>query len=303
LGEQIYQRRLTGSVWTNDAHAFSWSEIECDVVKDRIVVFVSERDLMCLDHRGAEARDVGHEVERADARGALGSTGQEPLRGVESSLGLCRTSFDASAEPRQFSSGEVATNLFGRGCPLLAFCLNLEQSRVATGVNERLASVDLDHSSRDLIEEEPIVTHQDYGAPKTHYLLFEPLDGVEVEVVRGLVEDQYAEFFAEDLSQRDALELAAGEILRFDVGLVKHSEAVECGVDLPARAEGFTNGARRQPGDLLQEADANVATTANCAGVGDERSGDDSEQRRLADTVDSDHTDSISRGDGQGKSL
>ena len=72
MGEQVDQRRLTSPIRTNDAHALSWSEIESDVVKDRIVLFVGKRDLMCLDHRGAQARDFGREVERADARGALG---------------------------------------------------------------------------------------------------------------------------------------------------------------------------------------------------------------------------------------
>jgi len=36
-------------------------------------------------------------------------------------------------------------------------------------------------------------------------------------VVRGLVENEYVEFFAEDLGERDALELAAGETAGFYV--------------------------------------------------------------------------------------
>ena len=114
---------------------------------------------MGLDHRIAQSRDVVIEVECPFSRGGLRSAAARVVRGVESGLGLGGASLHAAAKPRELGPREIASNLFGRCRVLLTFGLGLEELGVATRVDVGLASVDLDHARRDLIEEEAVVAH------------------------------------------------------------------------------------------------------------------------------------------------
>jgi hypothetical protein len=63
--------------------------------------------------------------------------------------------------------------------------------RVTTGVDERLAAVDFDHARGDLIEKKPVMAHQNNGAAEVDHPLLQPLNGVQVQVVGGLVKNEH----------------------------------------------------------------------------------------------------------------
>ena len=143
------------------------------------------------------------------------------------------------------------------------------------------------------------MAHQDHSPVVVDDLLLEPLNGVQVQMVGGLVENEYVGLLCEHPGEGDAFELTAGEVPCIGLDLSEHPETVQYGVNLPSGAQGLTYRAHRERGDLFQETDPYVASPADRTGIRPDRPGDDPKQRRLADAVDADHSDSIPRGDGQ----
>jgi hypothetical protein len=80
----------------------------------------------------------------------------------------------------------------------------------------------------DAVEEVAVVGDGDEGAFETAEEILEPVDGVEVEVVGGLVEEQRLGFSEESLGEEDADFLAALEPAHFAfVEVVFDVEALE----------------------------------------------------------------------------
>ena len=53
-----------------------------------------------------------------------------------------------------------------------------------------LAEVDIRHMSTDLVEKVPVVGNDDNGIGKADEILFEPGDGLEIQVIGRLIEQQ-----------------------------------------------------------------------------------------------------------------
>jgi hypothetical protein len=68
-----------------------------------------------------------------------------------------------------------------------------------------------DDAGGEAVEEEAVVADQEDGAGEVEEVSFEPLDGGEVEVVGGLVEEEQIGLGDEQLGKREARALAAGE--------------------------------------------------------------------------------------------
>ena len=207
LGEQIQERRFARAIGSDNANAVARAKLEIHLTQYLASVAVGKRDIVRLDHRGAQSRHRHTEIERADAGRRLRTTVEQTLRGVDPCLRLRGTGLDASTQPGQLGSREVSTCLFGRGCLLFTFGLRLEQTRVPTRVDVRRAAVDLDHSCRDLVEKESVVAHQDDGAAEINDLLLQPLNGAQVQVVSGFVEDEHIILLGKESGQSYALEL------------------------------------------------------------------------------------------------
>ena len=92
-------------------------------------------------------------------------------------------------------------------------------------VGAQLAAVELDDAGGDAIEEAAVVGDDDDAALEVDQQLLEPLDGVEVEVVGRLVEQQHVGGRHQRLRQGDALAGAAGE--RADAGVAVEVQAMQ----------------------------------------------------------------------------
>ena len=79
------------------------------------------------------------------------------------------------------------------------------------GEEERAAGLELEHAGRDRLEEPAVVRDEDHGRVERLQLLLEPLQVLDVEVVRRLVEQQQVGIAGERAGQRGARQLAAGE--------------------------------------------------------------------------------------------
>ena len=97
-----------------------------------------------------------------------------------------------------------------RSMPRLALA---QVVRVVAGVLRQRAQVDLDDASRDRVEEVAVVRDQDDRSRVLDEVLLEPVARVEVEVVRGLVQQQQLGPAQQQLGQRDAHLPAARERL------------------------------------------------------------------------------------------
>ena len=81
----------------------------------------------------------------------------------------------------------------------------------AAGEEARAAGLELQHGGADGLEKPAVVRDQRDRSVEADECLLEPLEGLDVEVVRRLVEQQQVRADRERASERRARELAAGE--------------------------------------------------------------------------------------------
>jgi hypothetical protein len=82
-----------------------------------------------------------------------------------------------------------------------------------------------------------------------------------------------------------------------DVGGAEHPESVERGVDPPSGAEGLSNRAALQDGNLLEVADLDAPAAAHFTRIRLKFAGDYLQESRLSRPVDAHHSDPVTRGD------
>ena len=118
-------------------------------------------------------------------------------------------------------------------------CFCSSQRRVVALERDAAAAVELEDPAGDVVEEVAVVGDGDHGALVVGEEALEPVDGLGVEVVRRLVEEQQVGRGEEQAAERDAAALAAGE--RGDVAVAlgepeRVHRAVERRVERPGVA-------------------------------------------------------------------
>ncbi len=115
----------------------------------------------------------------------------------------------------------------------------LQVRRVVALVGTALAVIHFEHPPRDVVEEVPVVGDGDHRALVLVEVALEPLDGVGVEVVRGLVEEQDVRMGQEDLAEGDSAALAPRALVDVGVGgraAERVARLLEAAVQLPGIA-------------------------------------------------------------------
>ncbi len=138
------------------------------------------------------------------------------------------------------------------------------------------ATVELEHLGGDTVEDVAVVRHHHQPAPEPGEVLLEPRDGVEVEVVGRLVEDEEVALGALDgeqgPGQRHPLGLATGEGGHVGVEHGAHAEPVEHRLDLPGWAgragRRIADDPRRQGRVLVEERHLHAPAVAGLTGLG-----------------------------------
>ena len=170
-----------------------------------------------------------------------------------------------------------------------------------------LPVVHLPHAEADLVEEPAVVRDDEQRArlprPAALEVVGQPGDGVDVEVVGGLVEHEHVEVADEHAGEVHATTLPAGELadsaVPGDVGDEAADDAADPRVRRP-RVLGHVaddrvgdGGLRVERVGLLERADGDPAAPHDAAGVGLERTCEQREQRRLAVAVAADDADAV----------
>ncbi len=91
--------------------------------------------------------------------------------------------------------------------------LLLQPARVVALPRDAVAAVEFEYPFGGVVEEVAIVGDRDHGAGEAHEELFQPFHRFGVEVVGRFVQQQHVGFLQQQLAQRDAALLAAGEVL------------------------------------------------------------------------------------------
>ena len=304
-GDHVEQRRLAGAVRPDDAEPLTRVEGEVDATEQPRPVAVAVADAVQLDRLVAEARRAERQVQLALARGPLRTALDDRRRRGDARLGLAGPRRRAPAQPLELGPGQVATDaLLGDGA-LLALEPRREVRGVAALVHVAATAVELEDPRRHPVEHVAVVGHQHQRTAVLGQALLQPADGVDVEVVGRLVEDQHD--VVARLARRADLDEGAGE--RHPLGLPARQrrgrvveapaevEPVERRRGVPAAAGDVTDRRSAERCVLVEHDDPAAPSTADHAGLRLGDPGELAQQRRLAAAVQPDDGESITRRD------
>ena len=123
---------------------------------------------------------------------------------------------------------------------------------------ERLRPAELEHRGRHGLEEPAVVRDEDHGRVERGELALEPLEALDVEVVRRLVEQQQVGVGRERAGERGAGQLSAGE---------RVERAVEVGVREPEPADDRRGAVAPGPAACVLEPRLRLAVAPQRRGV------------------------------------
>ena len=123
--------------------------------------------------------------------------------------------------------------LVGTDLLLTAFCPQRHIFVVFHPVVDHLSAGDLQGAVCHIIDKGTVVTDQYHGLSRLCQELLQPLDTLDVEVVRRLVEQQHVRFLQQDLRQLDTHAPASAELMSrtFQIG-AQEAQTAQCAFDL-----------------------------------------------------------------------
>ena len=192
-------------------------------IRNSHLLLVREAELLDLQHPHATGSGgVELHRRRADLLPSRGEFGAELHERGDASLVACRPRLHAAADPRF-----LLRKFFRLAFPVHGFVreklgLPLHERLVIAFPAGELTAVEIEDLRRDAAEEPAVVRDDDDGhfaLPADHPL--EPVDILDVEVVRRLVEEEEVGLGEKGLFETGAADLSAGEGgRRVEVGLL-----------------------------------------------------------------------------------
>ena len=231
----LEQRGLAHAVRADDADDAVARQGERQILDQRaaveaLVEVVHLHDLVTQARRG---RDLNFfEVELL----VLLGLGRHLLVALQTSLVLRLASLCTGANPRELflqALAQLRVLLTGN---LEALLLLVQVGGVVALVRVELAAVDLADPARDVVEEVAVVGHGQDRARVVGQVLLQPQDGLGVQVVGRLVEEQQVRLGKKQLGQGHAAALTTGEVFYRSVrrrAAQRLHRLLDLGVDLP----------------------------------------------------------------------
>src|SRR5437773_858891 len=228
-GDEAEQRRLPGSVRTDDPDDATARQREGEVVEQQAIA-IALAELVRVDDDVAEPRSR-RDADLELALALLGLFRKEALVRLDACFALrlprARRRLDPLELAREGSLPRRLLLLFVRQ-PL---ALLVQPRAVVALVRDASALVELEDPAGGVVEEVAVVRHRDDTAVVAGQRPLQPCDRVRVEMVRGLVEQQQIGVRQQQTAKRDATALAARE--RFGVLLARRqTERIHRVVDL-----------------------------------------------------------------------
>ena len=191
----------------------------------------------------------------------------------------------AAAQPSQLRSGQVSAHVFSRRLLFGARCFGFEVAGVPAFVHIPVTAIDLEHLGGDAVEHVAVMGDQHQTASESGQAILEPGDGIDVEVVGRLVEDQQVDLLDEHHRQSHPLGLAAGEGGGVGARQWAHAETLNDGGRLPVGADGLGHRSVWEVGPLAQEPHPHGPTAADSAVFRRQAASQHAQQGRLARAV------------------
>ena len=209
-GDHAKKRGLAGAVRANDADDAAGRQLERKFVDEELVA-VALAEVDEVDDVLAQA--LGHRNDDLYAgRRLLVALPDEFIISRDARLGLGLTRSRRGGDPlaflgkRTLSGGVFAAFLLK---PLLFL---YEPGGIVAFVRDTAAAIELENPARHVVEEITVVSYDKDRARIGAQMTFEPIDGLRVEMVGRLVEQQEFGLLEQQAAERDAAALAAGEL-------------------------------------------------------------------------------------------
>src|SRR3954471_15870500 len=285
--DQLDERSLAGAVRTDQADAVAAAHDEIEPFHDRS--FAKRfRDALEFAHQPAGALPLAdRELHLAGARAALGALGAQPLQATHPAFVARAPGLDALADPGFLLGPELVELAPHHGLDFELPGLQRFIARIVAREGQQPAPVELENARRYSVEEGAVVRDDD-GRRLPQQQLLQAHNPVDVEVVRGLVEEQQIRLERESGRERGTLLLAARHGRGIELG--GQPETVEELGELVLLLNRTPVGQR---GLLLHQRDRQPIAPAQFAVVQRGVSGNDGEERRLAGAVAADEADAL----------
>ena len=187
-------------------------EREVEPLEQWRVVAVRVTDALQVDDLVAQPGDVDVQVQVVVSSGLLllhrGDLGGR----ADAGLGLAGPGRGTPPQPGQLTAGQVLADRLGLGGVFFALGLALEVPLVAAVVQVGRTPLQLQHAVGDPIEHVAVVGDDHDGTPERRQPVLQPGDGVDVQVVGGLVQQEQIALGQQRPGQRRALGLAPGQL-------------------------------------------------------------------------------------------
>ena len=262
-----------------------------------------------VDARGGDARALAALLQLADQASGV----------VDARLRLRRPRLRAAAQPLHLAAHQIGQRLPIRRLVLQQRVARLQEVAVAAGGLQqavRIDAVQLEHAPRDVLQEIAVVADDDERLRLAFQERLEPENGVDVEMIGGLIEQQDVGLQRQLARDGQALAPAAGQGIGGErtvgeAGLTERAAdprrrfvfvergraAQRVGQDVLDRHAG------REDGVLRDVADANALAHGARAGVGLLDAGENLQQRRFPRTIRPHQSDVIALRDGEAEVL
>src|SRR5581483_2150492 len=218
-GEDAQERRLAHAVGPREPHAVPLDHVEVEAVE--------EDALAQLLAQAADAHDLAGGLERLGEAQRHGGARDEGVgRAVDGGAVLLQAreaarhlAVEALHVAELLDDGLLALQLllFALALeeePLLVLGAHALEVAVVAGVRFDGAVVEPEHARREVVQEGAVVAHQEDGARVAADPVLQPFDGLHVQVVGGLVEDEEAAGLGgvERLGEEEARALATRQV-------------------------------------------------------------------------------------------
>ncbi|KAF1049442.1 MAG: hypothetical protein GAK34_02062 [Delftia tsuruhatensis] len=208
--DQLEQRGLAGAVGADDADDGASGDVHGQVV-DEHAVAKALGDVVELDDLRAQALGHGNE----DFLGFIALLVFEIAQFLEArdtGLGLGLAALGVLANPLQFLLQGLGTGFLALLLGLQAVLLLDQPLGVVALVGNAVATVQFQDPLGSVVQEVAIVGDGHHGAGEAVQELLQPFHGLGVQVVGGLVQQQHVGLGQQQLAQRHAALLAAGQL-------------------------------------------------------------------------------------------
>ena len=207
-GEQPQQRRLARAVDADERRAVARTEPPGEVAQDAPPV-VGDRHVLGVEHAVAEPR--GGEPQQLGPVARRRLVGDQRVGGLDPEARLGRPRRRPAPQPRELLAQQPAAPLLAHGGEPLALGAGEHVRGVAALVPVDGAVGHLPRGRADRVEEPAVVGDDEQRAAARGEMAREPVDGLDVEVVRRLVEQQQLRRAEQHAAERDPPPLAARE--------------------------------------------------------------------------------------------